>query len=157
MIPENGLIPGIPDRDTLLQLYKFAIEEYRFQVTLNWQRSQYYFILNAALIAAGASLFGIQNDRGRPLACGLFTIGLIAVILALLVTRTQHTYYKATRENLKDLERRLGLQELGIRTTPSLGSPHKRMATVRTFNSVMLSLLGLIDLFGIANTWRSLL
>lgn len=148
MIPDEGLIPEKPDRETLLQLYKIAIDEYRFQVNLNWQRSQYYFVLNAALIAAGGSLAG-QADGGRPVAAALFLVGFFAAVLAVLVTYTQHSYYRSARENLKDLERRLGLTELGIRTTPSLGSQRKRLGTVTTFNYVMFSLLGLIDLFGI--------
>lgn len=149
------MISGEPGEDKLLQLYKVAIEEYRFQVTLNWQRSQYYFVLNAALIAAGGSLLG-QGDRSRPFAAILFGIGLVAVILSLLVTRTQHSYYQSARENLKDLEKRLGFVDFGIRTTPSQGSRRKRLATVTTFNNVMLSLLGLIDFAGVASTGRSL-
>jgi hypothetical protein len=154
VIPGDGLIPEKPDPEMLLQLYKISIDEYRFQVNLNWQRSQYYFVLNAALIAAGGSLLGIQGDRGRPFAAILFTVGLIAVILAVLVTRTQHTYYRSARENLKDFEQRLGLKDFGIKTTPSFGSGHKRLATVTTFNSVMFSLLGLIDLAGVLHTWQ---
>lgn len=154
MIPEGGLLPEKLDQETLFQLYRVAIEEYRFQITLNWQRSQYYFVLNAALIAAGGSLFGIQGDRGRPFAAVLFLMGLVAVVLAILVTRTQHLYYREARDKLKQLQQRLGLGELGISTTPSMGSRYKRIATVRTFNSVMFSLLGVIDLAGIAATWE---
>jgi hypothetical protein len=144
------------DREELLQLYKIAIEEYRFQVQLNWQRSQYYLILNAALIAAGGSLLGIQGDRGRPLAFILFLMGLVTVVVSLLATTTQHTYYRAAREKLKRVEERLGLGPLGIQTTPSLGSKHYRLGTVRNFQRLMLMMLGLIDLGGLAYTWRAL-
>lgn len=155
MIPKDGLAQERLNQDTLFQLYRVAIEEYRFQVTLNWQRSQYYFVLNAALIAAGGSLFGIQGDRGRPFAAVLFFIGFFAVLLAMLVTRTQNSYYREAREKLKQLQQRLGLGEFGISTTPSMGSRYRRTATVRTFNTVMLSLLGVIDLAGMAATWQS--
>ena len=152
MILDGGLIPEKLNQETLFQLYRVAIEEYRFQVTLNWQRSQYYFVLNAALIAAGGSLFGIQGDRGRPFAAVLFFIGLVAVLLAILVTRTQHLYYREARDKLKQLQQRLGLGELGISTTPTMSSRYERIAAVRTFNAVMFSLLGVIDLAGIAAT-----
>lgn len=53
-----------PQREDLWQLYKLAIEEYRFQVNLNWQRSQYFLGLNAAIISVGAGLIhlGPQDD-----------------------------------------------------------------------------------------------
>lgn len=153
MIPEKGLIPEQLNQETLFQLYKVSIEEYRFQVNLNWQRSQYYFVLNAALIAAGGSLFGIQSDRGRPFAAVLFLIGLVAVVLGVLVTHTQHLYYREARDKLKLLQQRLGLGEWGISTTASMGSRYGRISTVRMFNNVMFSLLGIVDLAGIFATW----
>lgn len=155
MIPETGLIPEALKQEAILQLYKVAIEEYRFQVNLNWQRSQYYFVLNVALIAAGGSLFGIQGDRGRPFAAVLFLIGLIAVLLAALVTQTQHLYYRAARDKLKQFQQRLGLGDLGISTTPSMGSRYERIARVRTLNTVMFCLLGVIDLAGFIAAWES--
>jgi hypothetical protein len=36
----------------LLELYKAAVEEYRFQVNLNWDRSKFYLVLNPGLITA---------------------------------------------------------------------------------------------------------
>jgi hypothetical protein len=154
VIPELGLVPEKLNQETLFQLYRVAIEEYRFQVTLNWQRSQYYFVLNAALIAAGGSLFGIQGDRGRPFAAILFLMGLVAVLLAMLVTKTQHLYYREARDKLKQLQQRLGLGEFGISTTPSMGSRYERIATVKAFNTIMFSLLGVVDLAGIVATWE---
>lgn len=152
MEPENQ---EKPDREELFQLYKIAIDEYRFQVQLNWQRSQYYFILNAALIAAAGSLLGIQGDRARPLAFILFGMGAVTVFFSFLATATQHSYYKAARENLKRVEEQLGLGPLGIRTTPSLGSRQYRIGTVRNLQRAMLVMLGLIDLGGIAYSWRA--
>jgi hypothetical protein len=144
-----------PDREELFQLYKIAIDEYRFQVQLNWQRSQYFFILNAALIAAAGSLLGIQGDRARPLAFILFGMGLVTVFFSFLATATQHSYYRAARESLKRVEERVGLGPLGIRTTPSLGSQQYRLGTVRNFQRAMLVMLGLIDLGGVAYSWRA--
>lgn len=146
-----------PSREDLLQLYKISIDEYRFQVQLNWQRAQYYFVLNAALIAAGGGLIGVQGDKARPLAAIPFSVGLIAVVLSILVNITQHNYYRSAREHLKILEQRLGLGDLGIRTTLSLGGRYRRPATVKTFNNVMFGMLGIIDLAGVLYTSRSFL
>jgi hypothetical protein len=83
-------------------------------------------------------------------------MGLVAVILAMLVTKTQHLYYREAREKLKQLQQRLGFNEFGISTTPSMGSRYERIATVRAFNTIMFSLLGVIDLAGIIATWGHL-
>jgi len=40
-------------RQELLDLHKIAVEEIRFEVTLNWQRTQYYFTVNTAFITFG--------------------------------------------------------------------------------------------------------
>jgi hypothetical protein len=50
--------PGIPSREELFDLYKAAVEEYRFQVKLNADRSRDYVVLNSAIIAAGITLLG---------------------------------------------------------------------------------------------------
>jgi hypothetical protein len=144
-----------PSREELLQLYKIAVDEYRFQVQLNWQRSQYYLILNAALVAAGGSLLGVQGDRARPLAAVLFWMGLLTVVLSLLASTTQHSYYRAARAVLKRFEERLGLDDLAIQTTPAMGSKHYRIGTVRNFQRSMLVMLGLIDFAGLAYSARS--
>jgi hypothetical protein len=144
------------DREELLQLYKIAIDEYRFQVQLNWQRSQYFLILNAALIAAGGSMLGIQSDKARPLAAVLFVLGVVTVFFSLLATTTQHTYYRAARNHVKKVGERLGLDDLGLQTTPAMGSSLYRIGTVRNFLRTMLALLGVIDLAGLAYSWRSL-
>jgi hypothetical protein len=145
-----------PNHEELLQLYKIAIDEYRFQVLLNWQRSQYYLILNAALVAAGGSLLGIQGDKARPLAAVLFVMGILTVFLSLLASTTQHSYYRAARTSLKRVEDRLGLGDLGIHTTPAMGSKHYRIGTVRNFQRSMLLMLGLIDTAGLVYSGRSL-
>ena len=45
------------ERELLSKLYGFAIDEYRFQVRLNSDRTRDYFAINLGLIAATAGLF----------------------------------------------------------------------------------------------------
>lgn len=40
-------------RQELVDLYKVAVEEYRFQVDLNWKRTQYFLALNVAILGCG--------------------------------------------------------------------------------------------------------
>ena len=62
--------PGPPDpdpsRDDLWRLYTHAVEEYRFQVSLNWQRLQYFMGLNVAVLSVGAGLLRRRPTTGSP-------------------------------------------------------------------------------------------
>jgi hypothetical protein len=45
-----------PSREDLLNLYGKALDEYRFQVRLNWDRTQYFLALDLGILAAAAGL-----------------------------------------------------------------------------------------------------
>ena len=84
-------------RSELLDLYKIAIDEYRFQVTLNWQRTQYYFTINTAVIAIAASVLKLGGLNGwlPSLIVGtLFGLGFGTALLARRMIAKGHTYYR---------------------------------------------------------------
>lgn len=80
------------DRAELFDLYKVAVDEYRFQVTLNWQRTQYYLALNAAFLAAGIGLLQAVKASLNVLVALVFFSGLAACILSILAGEVQHSY-----------------------------------------------------------------
>jgi hypothetical protein len=43
-------------RQQLIDLYRLALEEYRFETRLNWDRMQYYLVLNLGVVAAATGL-----------------------------------------------------------------------------------------------------
>ena len=89
--------PGEISRAELLDLYKISIDEYRFQVTLNWQRTQYYFTVNTAVIAVAASILKLSGAEGwlPPLIVGaLFALGVLTARLARRMIARGHTYYR---------------------------------------------------------------
>ncbi len=47
----------------LLELYKVAVEEYRFQINLNWARSKSYVLLNSALIISTYGLLRLPSFK----------------------------------------------------------------------------------------------
>ncbi len=51
------------DREELLELYKLALEDYRFQVRLNWGRSQYFLVLNSPSLGSPPGSFALARDR----------------------------------------------------------------------------------------------
>ena len=46
----------------LLELYRAAVEEYRFQVNLNWDRNKFYVLLNSVIITATSFLLIRQQE-----------------------------------------------------------------------------------------------
>jgi hypothetical protein len=127
------------------------LDEYHFQVNLNWSRSQYFFVLNVALLAAGV---GLLSSERIPLAVAMaiFSVGAISTVLAMLATATQRSYYENTRDRKRQLETRLGLGEHAIAPTPGMGAIRGRIARVTTFQAFMLAALLAADLAGLGTS-----
>jgi len=109
-------------RDELLEIYKIAVEEYRFQVRFNWNRTQYLFALDAAILAVGANLIAPGEDA-RPglLIAAVFVVGALVAVHAIIVTANQHDYYRSARDHMKEVGRDLGLESRWLlQTTPGM-------------------------------------
>jgi lipopolysaccharide export LptBFGC system permease protein LptF len=105
-----------------IELYKLAVEEYRFQAEFNWKRTQYLLAFNAAILAAGTAVAGRFGEFAIP----VFGLGVVACVLAMLVQRQQHSYYRAARDRMRRLEMQFEIPE-PVDTTATLG---KRTRTV---------------------------
>lgn len=144
-----------PGRADLWRQYEISIDEYRFQVELNWKRSQYYFVLNAAILVAAVGLLTSSADIADEVVGILFLLGAVVAGLALLANLTQNVYYRAARDQMNALAKRLRVEETSLKTTPGLGSGVKRLGKVTTFQLTMLGLIGLADLVGAAAAFCS--
>ncbi len=133
--------------ETLREQYSRAIDEYRFQVELNWRRSEYFFVLNVGVLIAAATMFASDKVPSQ-LVAALFGVGALLATLSFLANDVQHGYYKSARELKRGLEEKLELGEVGLRTTPGQGSGIARLGRVGTFLKIMLVALGLADLVG---------
>lgn len=138
------------DRAELFNLYKVSVDEYRFQVTLNWQRTQYYLALNAAFLAAGTGLLQAVKGTLNILVALVFFSGLAACIVSILAGEVQHAYYRSARDAKARIEERLELGDLSIRTTTGMGRPMRKFGTVRSYNRFLLSVLAAADIGGTA-------
>ena len=68
----------------LLEFYKIAIEEYRFQVNLNWNRNKFYITLNSSLIGVACGLLKVPGfEFVQFLTMPLFILGLFTSFLGL--------------------------------------------------------------------------
>ena len=137
------------DRAELLDLYKVSVDEYRFQITLNWQRTQYYLALNAAFLAAGTGLLQAVKGSLNVLVALVFVSGLVACIFSIFAGEVQHAYYRSARDAKARIEDRLGFGDLSIRTTGGMGAPKHRLGTVLGYNRFLLGVLAAADIGGI--------
>jgi hypothetical protein len=65
-----------------MELYKIAVEQYRFQVNLNWDRNKFYILLNSSLIAAASGLLRIPTVKNAEILTDpLFALGFLAALI----------------------------------------------------------------------------
>jgi hypothetical protein len=145
---------GAPRRDELLDLYKVAVEEYRFQVQLNWDRTKYLLGFNTAIIGVGTGLIKIgSHGTAVPLLIGIFVVGLFAAMISMSAVHLQHNYYRSTRDRMVALARRLNLQDSGIATTPGMRSERTslilRLSRVQNILYSLLVIIAFVDILGI--------
>jgi hypothetical protein len=131
-----------PTPDQLWEQYGRAVDEYRFQVNLNWQRAQYFFVLDVAVLAAAVGLRAGDSGVSRAVIAALFGAGLVIATMGIFALQTQRGYYQAARDLKERFERDLGLGDYALKTTPGMGSPvARRLGRVHTFQLVMMCVL----------------
>lgn len=109
----------LPPRDDLFALYKIAIDEYRFEVRLNWDRTVYYLTLNSGLIAIATGLLKINAaPLVNILVAVVFLIGLCTAIIGIAAIHKGHEYYRRTIIKKTLIEDTLGLTK-GLDDYPS--------------------------------------
>lgn len=142
----NGTTGG-DERIPPIELYKIAVDEYRFQAQFNWTRTQAMLVFNTALLAAGSAVAsGTRSGHGAAL---IFVLGGVASSLSVLVVRTQHGYYRAARSHMRRLEEASGIaQDLRLDTTATLGG-RKQTVTVNQLVYLLLAVLAASHCVGV--------
>ena len=99
--------------DLLLDLYRVAIDEYRFEVRLGWERTSQLLTLDSGLLAANVGLIQLGDDKGRLGSAALVAVvGLLGVgvsLLGILIVIASRAYYERTKVKKTFVEKRLGL------------------------------------------------
>jgi hypothetical protein len=143
-------------RDELFDLYKISVEEYRFQVQLNWDRAKYLLGFNTAVIAAGTGLVKLTGKAADVLLVGLFAVGLAAAVLSAAAVYLQHGYYRSTRNRMLEIGERLNIQTIAIATTPGARGERTtrilKLGRVQNILYILLALIVIVDLAGIIYT-----
>jgi hypothetical protein len=116
-------------RHELFELYKVAIDEYRYEVRLNWDRMQYFVVLNTAILSAGLGLLKLPGDRSiNPSIVFVFAFGFIASLLGKSVATSSHRYYRMARLKKTLIESLLGLHH----STRGYSHPNANLAVTTT-------------------------
>ena len=99
-----------PRRDQLFDLYRVAIDEYRFEVRLGWDRTMHYMVFNAGIISVGTGLLRLESPPlGYLLIAAIFLLGFCTSLIARDSIRKGHQYYRRTVVKKTLLEDMLGL------------------------------------------------
>jgi Flp pilus assembly protein TadB len=100
-------------------IYKTAVEQYRFQAQFNWSRTQFLLTFNAAVLVAATVV--ATSGHGRL----VFALGAVAAVLTVAVLRSQHDYYRAARNHLRLIEDTLQLPP-HVRLDATSATGHRR-------------------------------
>jgi hypothetical protein len=99
-------------RQQLIDLYRTSLDEYRFEVRLNWDRMQYYLVLNLGIIAAATGLAKVGSGEPlRLLTALIFLAGIGTCYLGIDAIIRGHNLYRAALHQKTALEALLGLLE----------------------------------------------
>lgn len=141
------------DRDRLWQLYGHAIDEYRFQVNLNWQRLQYFLGLNLAILGVGTGVLRLGTDtQAQPdntLPALVFVAGVVLSLGSWRLARIQHAYYRTARDQMVALGEQVGAGGHAIATTGGArGEKNRWWLKVRVINEGVLFALAALNGIG---------
>ena len=98
--------------DKLIDLYRIALDEYRFEVRLGWDRTTYFLILNSAILTVSTGLLKLD---GPPAIYGFVAVlslfgSATSAVGSMSITKA-HEYYRWTVVKKTIIENCLGLTE----------------------------------------------
>ncbi len=100
-------------RSELWTLYRAALDDRNFQVNINWDRTKHYSIFNVGLISIAGGIAqlggGIQTPIGHLAVVVLFGFAALHSFFAVYSIKRGHEYYRQSRRQLIEVQRRLGL------------------------------------------------
>lgn len=114
-----------PETPDVQKQYEFVLQEYRFQVQLNWDRAKHFLIFNTAILAAAVALY--KNGATFVAKLG------VAALLFLAAANSQvgrhavaegHEIYRRIRSLKTRLEKELNLEDFAIKSTAGMKREH---------------------------------
>ncbi len=139
--------PANQDREELLELYKLALEDYRFQVQLNWGRSQYFLVLNIGVIGIATGIVQLGRGEISILVGFIYLVGVFFSIFSILALQSQRKFYRAARDQKQWFEDQLDLGAAAITPAEHSTTKMSKVWTFKAFVNFMFVLLGALNLF----------
>ena len=158
MIPANES----PKKPDLQKQYELVLQEYRFQVQLNWDRAKHFLIFNTAILAAAVALYksGLTPVAKLGIAA-LMSLSAVNAFMGRHAVAEGHRFYREIRDLKTKLESELGLGDFAIASTPGMkrgrgeapeGTPKSGRGRLRTINFRLQALLVVIGFFSLMGT-----
>jgi hypothetical protein len=96
--------------ERLLDLYRLALDEYRFEVRLGWDRTTYFLVLNSAILTVATGLLKTDGPPAIYVFIGLlFLLGFGTSTIGAISITKNHEYYRRTVVKKTLIECQLGL------------------------------------------------
>jgi hypothetical protein len=117
-------------RKELFDLYKIAIDEYRFNVRLGWDRTRFYLLLTMSITGASLAILRLTSfPQAKIPAVGMLCLGLLVAHIGKLTNKRSHEYYRRSIVQKTGIEKELGLVATG--SDDLVIHPHKNIASTR--------------------------
>lgn len=138
-----------PRRNELLELYKLALDDYRFQVQLNQSRSQYFLVLNIGIISVASGLISMASGPYAGLIALIYVVGCLFSVFSIVALHVQRKFYKSARHQKSHFEDMLELRDTTI-TPVQRGNKYWSFVTFKNMVDVMLGAMAVLNLIGVA-------
>lgn len=135
------------NREELLELYKLALEDYRFQVQPNWGRSQYFLVLNLTFIGIATGIVQLGQGTISALVGFMYLAGFVFCVFSILALKAQRKFYRSARDQKQWFEDQLKLGAASITPVEHSDSKASKVMTFKTFVNFMFVLMGALNLF----------
>jgi hypothetical protein len=114
MTNTNDRAPPVPGKLTeavLLKVYDAALAEYRFNVSLAWDRTKFFLLLSSGLAAAGVALIKVAEDSAITwwFLVVFFVFSMLVTLLGLKTVAIGKKYYRESVYVKTLIEGELGL------------------------------------------------
>jgi hypothetical protein len=153
-------VTGDTSQVALERQYERVLEEYRFQVQLNWDRAKHYLTFNTLLFGAAVALSKDASCATYAGVCALlFIAGCNSWFGQFAVAKGQE-YYRAIRTTKTTLEVALDLGAHAIATTPGMKRDHdiepagtpatgaRRLGKITQQIRLLLAVIGVLAFIG---------
>lgn len=137
-------------RQELFELYRLALDDYRFQVQLNQDRSRYFLVLNLTVIGIATGVVQLGQGTLSILVALLYLAGFLFCIFSIFALQAQRKFYRSARDQKEYLEEQLELGDASITPVERADSKTSKLTTFKGFVNFMFVVLAALNLFGAA-------